>query len=80
MESGVQYTGYITHTGDLRRIDTLNTHGTGCTLSSALAAQLAKGLSLTEAARIAKTYINNAIIHGAHQNIGHGHGPVAHFY
>lgn len=63
-----------------RRIDTLNTHGTGCTLSSALAAQLAKGLSLTEAARIAKTYINNAIIHGAHQNIGHGHGPVAHFY
>ena len=63
-----------------RRIDTLNTHGTGCTLSSALAAQLAKRLSLTEAVRIAKTYINNAIIHGAHQNIGHGHGPVAHFY
>ena len=63
-----------------RRIDTPNTHGTGCTLSSALAAQLAKGLSLTEAARIAKTYITDAIIHGAHQNIGHGHGPVAHFY
>ena len=63
-----------------RRIDTRNTHGTGCTLSSALAAQLAKGLPLTEAVRAAKTYINNAIIHGAHQNIGHGHGPVAHFY
>ena len=63
-----------------RRVDTRNTHGTGCTLSSAFAAQLAKGLSLTEAARAAKHYINQAIIHGAHQEIGHGHGPVAHFY
>ena len=63
-----------------RRIDTRNTHGTGCTLSSALAAQLAKGLSLTEAARAAKHYINQAIICGARQEIGHGHGPVAHFY
>ena len=63
-----------------RRVDTSNTHGTGCTLSSAFAAQLAKGLPLTEAASAAKAYINNAIIHGAHQNIGHGHGPVAHFY
>ena len=63
-----------------RRIDTRNTHGTGCTLSSAFAAQLAKGLSLTEAARAAKHYINQAIIYGANQEIGHGHGPVAHFY
>ena len=63
-----------------RRIDTRNTHGTGCTLSSALAAQLAKGLSLTEAARAAKHYINQAIICGARQEIGHGHGPVCHFY
>ena len=63
-----------------RRIDTHNTHGTGCTLSSALAAQLAKGLSLTEAARAAKQYINQAIVHGANQSIGHGHGPVNHFY
>lgn len=62
-----------------RRVDTRNTHGTGCTLSSALAAQLAKGLSLTEAARTAKHYINQAIIQGAHYEIGHGHGPVAHF-
>ena len=62
------------------RVDTRNTHGTGCTLSSALAAQLAKGLSLTEAACAAKHYINQAIIHGAHQEIGHGHGPVHHFY
>ena len=63
-----------------RRVDTRNTHGTGCTLSSAFAAQLAKGLSLTEAARTARQYINQAIIHGANQNIGHGHGPVNHFY
>ena len=63
-----------------RRVDTRNTHGTGCTLSSAFAAQLAKGLSLTEAARAAKHYINQAIIHGANREIGHGHGPVAHFY
>ena len=63
-----------------RYITTRNTHGTGCTLSSALASQLAKGLSLTEAARAAKHYINQAIIHGARHEIGHGHGPVAHFY
>ena len=62
------------------RVDTRNTHGTGCTLSSAFAAQLAKGLSLTEAARAAKAYINAAIIHGAGYEIGQGHGPVSHFY
>ena len=63
-----------------QRVDTPNTHGTGCTLSSAFAAQLAKGLPLTEAARAAKAYINAAIVHGAFQTIGHGHGPVCHFY
>ena len=63
-----------------RRVDTPNTHGTGCTLSSAFAAQLAKGLLLTEAARAAKAYINNAIIYGAAYKIGNGHGPVCHFY
>ena len=62
------------------RVDTCNTHGTGCTLSSAFAAQLAKGLSLTDAARAAKTYINEAILCGASYKIGHGHGPVSHFY
>ena len=64
----------------VRRVDTPNTHGTGCTLSSAFAAQLAKGLPLTEAARAAKAYINSAIIHGAAYKIGNGHGPVCHFY
>lgn len=62
------------------RIDTPNTHGTGCTLSSALTASLAKGLSLTEAAFAAKRYINEAIIAGAEYTIGHGHGPVHHFH
>ena len=76
---------YNRETGDTielsaQHIATRNTHGTGCTLSSALAAQLAKGLSLTEAVRTAKQYINQAIIHGARYEIGHGHGPVAHFY
>ena len=76
---------YNRETGDTielsaQHITTRNTHGTGCTLSSALAAQLAKGLSLTEAVRTAKQYINQAIIHGARYEIGHGHGPVAHFY
>ena len=63
-----------------RRLYTKNTHGTGCTLSSAFAAMLAKGLSLPEAAAAAKDYINNAIIAGAGYEIGHGFGPVNHFY
>ncbi len=63
-----------------KRFTTPNTHGTGCTLSSALAAMLAKGLELSEAARQAKDYINRAIISGADFTIGHGHGPVDHLF
>lgn len=62
------------------RIATPNTHGTGCTLSSAFAAALAKGLPLTEAAAAAKEYIASAIGSGAEYEIGHGHGPVNHFW
>lgn len=62
------------------RIDTPNTHGTGCTLSSAFASFLAKGFSLDEAARQAKAYIDKAIAAGASYNIGKGHGPVHHFH
>lgn len=62
------------------RVHTPNTHGTGCTMSSALASQLALGKSLPEAAAAAKQYINNAIIAGADYQIGHGHGPVKHFF
>ena len=63
-----------------KRVETRNTHGTGCTLSSAFAAALARGESLTEAAKSAKLYIENAIISGAKYEIGHGHGPVNHFF
>ncbi len=62
------------------RIATPNTHGTGCTLSSALAAAIAQGLPLTEAARAAKEYIDGAIRSGAEYSIGRGHGPVNHFW
>ena len=63
-----------------RRLSTPNTHGTGCTLSSAFASFLAQGLSLDDAARAAKDYINSAIVSGARYSIGHGHGPVDHFW
>lgn len=62
------------------RIHTRNTHGTGCTMSSAFASMLAKGLPLPEAAAAAKQYINDAIVSGANYEIGHGFGPVDHFY
>lgn len=61
-------------------VRTVNTHGTGCTMSSALAAHLAKGCSLQDAARGAKAYIAGAIADGAAYEIGHGHGPVNHFF
>lgn len=63
-----------------RRVETQNTHGTGCTLSSALAAALAKGADLTSAVRSAKSYIEKAIISGSKYSIGKGHGPVNHFF
>jgi hydroxymethylpyrimidine/phosphomethylpyrimidine kinase len=60
------------------RIATPNTHGTGCTLSSAIAAGLAKGLDLAEAVRAAKTYVTGAIAAGPRLSIGKGPGPVHH--
>lgn len=63
-----------------RRVYSRNTHGTGCTLSSAFASYLAQGLSLDDAAREAKDYISGAIESGADYEIGHGHGPVDHFF
>lgn len=62
------------------RTKTNNTHGTGCTLSSAIASYLAKGYSLAESARKAKSYISEAVRVGAAYEIGHGHGPVHHFH
>ena len=62
------------------RIETENTHGTGCTLSSAVAALLAAGLGVEEAAGRAKSYISDAIRAGAPYRLGGGHGPVHHFH
>jgi hydroxymethylpyrimidine/phosphomethylpyrimidine kinase len=61
------------------RIATPNTHGTGCTLSSVIAAGLAKGLDLAEAVREAKTYVTGAIAAGARRTVGKGAGPIQHF-
>ena len=62
------------------RIDTRNTHGTGCSLSSAIAAGLAKGQELEAAVRAAKAYISAAIAAADRLNVGHGHGPIHHFH
>lgn len=63
-----------------KRLDTPNTHGTGCTLSSAIASMLAKGYEIEEAIQKAKEYLTGAIEEGANYQIGHGHGPVCHFW
>ncbi|MEC6813687.1 bifunctional hydroxymethylpyrimidine kinase/phosphomethylpyrimidine kinase [Photobacterium toruni] len=62
------------------RINTNNTHGTGCTLSAAIASYLAQGNDLTTATTLAKRYITAAITAADELNIGHGHGPVNHFF
>ena len=59
-------------------VDTQDTHGTGCTLSAAIAANLAKGLDLTTAVRTAKTYVTQALKYSL--RIGSGQGPVGHFF
>ena len=61
------------------RTPTRNTHGTGCTLSSALAAQLANGHAAEIAVRNAKSYVANAIVNASALNVGTGHGPIHHF-
>ena len=62
------------------KVDTPNTHGTGCTLSSAIASYLALGFDLPEAVRKAEDYIHPAVAAGAVYGLGNGHGPVHHFY
>lgn len=63
-----------------KRIATKNLHGTGCTLSSAIAAGLAKGLDLNSAAQQAKAYVTAAIAAAQELHVGHGHGPLHHFH
>ncbi len=60
------------------RIETKNTHGTGCTFASAIAAELAKGRSVVEAVGIAKEYLTQILRASADLQIGHGHGPMNH--
>lgn len=60
------------------RIDSANTHGTGCTLSSAIACYLALGHDLAAAVQLARSYVYQAILHGADVRTGHGHGPLNH--
>ena len=62
------------------RVPTKNTHGTGCTLSSALAAELAKGKSTEAAVSIAKQYLADAVAASDMLSVGSGHGPVQHFH
>ncbi len=70
--------------GELRlpslRQATRNTHGTGCTLSSALASYLARGFTLEDATRRAQTYVEGAITAAHELEVGRGHGPVHHFH
>lgn len=63
-----------------QRIHTRNDHGTGCTLSSAIAAFHARGLSLPDAVGKAKQYVHTALEGAMHWNIGEGHGPMKHFF
>lgn len=61
------------------RVETTNTHGTGCTLSAAIAAELAKGASLAEAVKTAKAFVTEAILAADDLLVGQGRGPVHHF-
>ncbi len=61
-------------------VETRNTHGTGCTLSAAIASNLAMGLGINKAIDKAKYWLTSALIAGADVEIGSGHGPVNHFY
>ena len=73
----VLYDGKEFHHFETQRINTKNTHGTGCTLSSAIASNLALGYDIPEAVKRAKDYVTDAIIHSL--AIGNGCGPLNHF-
>lgn len=73
--SGLFVTAFTQHA-----IDTCNTHGTGCTLSSAVTCYLAMGMHMEEAIGKAKEYVSMAIAAGADVSIGGEHGPVNHFF
>ncbi len=68
---GISFTGF-----SAPRIETIHTHGTGCTLSAAITAHLAKGLEMRESIAAAKDYLTDAMLHTL--AMGHGHGPLNH--
>ena len=76
----VLFTSEGNHEFTGERIATPNTHGTGCTLSSAIASFLAYGMSLTDAVEQATAYIHHAVAAGREYSLGRGHGPVHHFF
>jgi hydroxymethylpyrimidine/phosphomethylpyrimidine kinase len=76
----VLFDGKDHHVLQMPWIDTRNTHGTGCTLSAAIAANLALGLQLREAVSAGKAFVWNALKSGALRRIGHGCGPVDHLF
>ncbi|HEY0352810.1 MAG TPA: bifunctional hydroxymethylpyrimidine kinase/phosphomethylpyrimidine kinase, partial [Enterovirga sp.] len=83
--TGSQSTDLLVDAGGIRRftaarLPTRNTHGTGCTLSSAIAAQLARGATLDQAVAQAKAYLTRAIAAADQLAIGRGAGPVHHFH
>lgn len=63
-----------------QRVVTINTHGTGCTLSAAIASYLAQGHRLHKAVCLAKQYLTQALTHADELDVGQGHGPVHHFF
>ena len=82
---GPESTDYLFADGAMQalsapRVETKNDHGTGCTLAAAITAHLAKGRELREAVELAKEYLNGALDAGWGLAVGHGRGPVHHFY
>ena len=78
--SDVLVEGTQVHRFDAERIETTNTHGTGCTLSSAIAAHLARGATLAVAVEAAKAYLTQALRSSAALSVGQRHGPVNHLW
>ena len=74
----LHYDGHSFHEFATPRVDTTSTHGTGCTFASAIAASLAKGLGVRDAVAMAKAYVTKAL--QSAYPVGHGHGPVHHFF
>lgn len=75
----VLYDGQALIEFEASRVDTPNTHGTGCTFASAIAAELAKGHPVQQAVQAAKAYLTAALRAAVNLQIGHGHGPLNHF-